>query len=313
MKKILIYIDEIELKNAIDLFGVVEKVYKGEQVETYGVCLGEKSVEFFLNKDFTFLIDGSMWNINPWEVEKITDALEELNEEFNFEMILFPATVMGRNIAPRLAMGLNTGLVADVTDVFVEDEEIVMVRPAFDGKILACIKNNTYPVMMSVRHGVFSYVVKGEKEKEIITFPLKKQNNYTVYLLGEKEKPMLKDIRKSPVLISGGGGVKNSFKELQTLADKLGGMVSASRSIVDSGIARRNIQVGQSGKTVSPELYIALGIFGSLQHVEGLKNVETIISVNTDRYAPICSLSELVVEGDAQEFVQKLVERIEKN
>ena len=104
----------------------------------------------------------------------------------------------------------------------------------------------------------------------------------------------------------------DQFHRLDELALELNAQVSASRRIIDSGIATRKIQVGQSGNTVSPKLYIALGIYGSLQHIEGLKNVENIISVNIDKDAPICSLSDIVVEGDAVEFIEKLVEKIRR-
>nr|MDA3941003.1 FAD-binding protein [Spirochaetia bacterium] len=112
------------------------------------------------------------------------------------------------------------------------------------------------------------------------------------------------------VLISGGGGITGGIPQLYSLAEELNGKVSASRRIVDQGLAPRNIQVGHSGKTVSPRLYMALGINGAMQHVEGLRNVESIISVNTARNAPICSLSDIVVEGDAREFVESLTTRI---
>lgn len=107
-----------------------------------------------------------------------------------------------------------------------------------------------------------------------------------------------------------GGGTARSFHKLESLADVLDGQVSASRKIIDKGIVSRSVQVGQSGKTVRPKLYMALGISGAIQHVEGLKNVENIIAVNTNRSAPICSLSDIVVEGDASEFIDKMVQRI---
>jgi len=113
-------------------------------------------------------------------------------------------------------------------------------------------------------------------------------------------------------LISGGGGVLEHFDRLQDLSEAMHAQVSASRRLVDSGVASRRIQVGQSGKTVSPRLYIALGIDGSLQHMEGLKNVEHLIAVNTNKDAPICSLADVVIAGDAVEFIDRLLERIER-
>jgi electron transfer flavoprotein alpha subunit len=118
------------------------------------------------------------------------------------------------------------------------------------------------------------------------------------------------DIRDSEILISGGNGVKDAFSDLYQLADALNGTVAASRKLVDQGIAPRSLQVGQSGKTVSPRLYMALGIHGTMQHIAGLRGIESIISINTNRNAPICSLSELVVHGDAAEFINKMVKKI---
>lgn len=131
-----------------------------------------------------------------------------------------------------------------------------------------------------------------------------------VVLVGRRPKDPPGDIRDAEILISGGGGVAGSFDELQKLAAVMGGRVTASRRAVDLGVAARAIQVGQSGRTVSPRLYIALGIDGAGQHIEGLRNIESIISVNTNRHAPICSISDIVVEGDAREFIERLCRRI---
>jgi electron transfer flavoprotein alpha subunit len=130
-------------------------------------------------------------------------------------------------------------------------------------------------------------------------------------LIERQEKSKTRDIRKSEVLISGGGGVVRDFHLLERLAEALHGMVAASRKVVDMGKAPRAIQVGQSGKIVSPRLYIALGISGSAQHVAGIRNAEYIISVNTDLQAPIFSMSDIVVEGDSRAFVEGLLKRIE--
>jgi electron transfer flavoprotein alpha subunit len=131
-----------------------------------------------------------------------------------------------------------------------------------------------------------------------------------VVLVGRRSKDPPGDIRDAEILISGGGGVLGSFAELEKLASAMGGRVAASRRAVDVGVAARTIQVGQSGRTVSPTLYMALGIDGAGQHIEGLRNIESIISVNTNRHAPICSISDIVVEGDASEFIERLCRRI---
>ncbi len=229
-----------------------------------------------------------------------------------FDCILVPATPFGRMIAPRIAMRLKTGLVADVTAISRNGDELKVIRPAYSGRIMAGIQyTGDGPVMMSIRQGVFQYDNRFEKTTRTENFTPSFVRDGKIRRLAVKHKEQIYDIRESNVLVSGGGGVSGDFHLLEQLARKLGGQVSASRKIVDRGIAPRSIQVGQSGRNVSPKLYIALGINGAIQHVEGLKQVENIIAVNINRDAPICSLSDIVVEGDAVTFIRKLVSQME--
>ncbi len=309
MNKSLIYFDEENFQNSIDLLEVVSQIYKDSEYETYGVGFNH-DIEIADGK-FDYLINVQAKRIKSYDILNITNCMEELNQIHDFESILIPATHMGRMLAPRLAMRLKVGLVADVTRINHSDTEVVMVRPAFDGKIFAGIVNrNCRPIMMSIRPNVFTYTAAQMKETQKMKFQPCKVQESKIKLLETREKEKVKDIRESEILISGGGGVINDFEHIRLLADELNGMVAASRRIVDSGIATRSIQVGQSGKTVSPKLYIALGIYGSLQHIEGLKDVENIIAVNTNKNAPICSLADIVIEGDAIEFVDKLIAKI---
>jgi len=216
-------------------------------------------------------------------------------------------------LAPRLAMRLNTGLVADVTAIRHEGDQLLAIRPAYSGRIMAAIEFvGDGPVMMSIRPGVFHWDRPTDKNTQTEIMTPANVCAGTMRRLAVKTKEQTYDIRESDVLVSGGGGMIGHFHELQRLAQTLGGQVSASRKIVDQGIAPRSIQVGQSGKTVSPKLYLALGINGAVQHVEGLRQVKNIISVNLNKNAPICSLSDIVVEGDAVTFIHKLVEKIEQ-
>jgi len=150
------------------------------------------------------------------------------------------------------------------------------------------------------------------KKPQQIVFPFRAQPS-GITLIGSREKPQVSDIRDSEILVSGGGGVLEQFSRLHDLSQVLHAQVAASRRVVDDGVASRKIQVGQSGKTVSPRLYLALGINGSTQHMEGLKNVEHLIAVNTNIDAPLCSQADVVVEGDAIEFIDRLLERIKRH
>lgn len=309
MKSVLIFQDDTSIKNTINLLGVVQKIYGDEAYTTYAVSTHQSFSEFLGFFHHIIIIqDDAVKRHNQLEV---VDILEELHKRYHFDCILIPATSFGRMLAPRVAMRIHSGLVADVTDIYKQIDKLEIIRPAYCGKILAGIScKGPGPIMMSIRPNVFSYSHTDDLETKVIEHvPTEKRSN-PIKLLGSRKKTRTYDIRESEVLISGGGGVKSNFAQLTALAKALKGEVSASRKLVDKSIAPRDIQVGQSGKTVSPKLYIALGIDGAMQHVQGLSKVRDIISVNLNRNAPICSLSDIVVEGDALEFIDKLLNRI---
>lgn len=310
LKKSLIYLEQNHFQNSVELLEVVRQIYGPEDHETYGVSFGSdcKGAEGL----FDCLIRIRDGELRSYDVPAMTDVMEELHQDHQFDSILFPATQTGRMLAPRLAMRLHTGLVADITAVNRIDGDVEIIRPAFGGKLMAGIVSKEVPLMMSVRRNVFSYHPKERKRTLIAEHQPKRRSKSSLELLETKEKVGIADIRDSEILISGGGGVMRDFELLKVLADEMNAQVSASRKTVESGIAPRSIQVGQSGKTVSPRLYMALGINGSIQHIEGLKNIENIIAVNTYHNAPIFSISDIAVEGDAKEFVIKLIDKIKK-
>ena len=312
MKRVLIYIENQHIKDDIDLLETARQIYVDEVYETFALMIhGEVSA---LDGKFDVIIDLTDKKILDYEVKTICDVISKLHDTYSFDALLFPASFRGRILAPRVAMTLDTGLVADVTDIAHRTHGLELIRPAYSGKIMASIQiTGKGPVMLSVRPGVFEYTsTKRVQTKIVVPEGLVYSTGGGLREIERKEKKIEYDIRESNVLISGGGGVERYFNELIPLAKLLRGHISASRAIVDKGIATRSIQVGQSGKTVSPTLYIALGIYGALQHIEGLHNVDYIISVNTNKDAPICSLSDIVVEGDAYIFIQKLIEKIKK-
>lgn len=309
MKKCLIFLDSEQIQNSIELLEVASQMYPSEHWESYGAAINYSPLE--AHGFFDFIIKVHDQNIKQYNVKAITDVIADIHKQFDFDVILIPATWCGRMLAPRLSIRLHTGLTADVTEIRHKDDIVEMVRPVFSNRLLAGIVNKSNgPVMMSVRQNVFQYNQNKDKQTRIIEFDYQADAQVGIRQVSVSEKSQSYDIRESNILVSGGGGVEKDFYRLEALAEVLKGNVAASRRIVDKGIAPRSIQVGQSGKTVSPMLYIALGIYGAIQHVEGLKNVAYIISVNTNTSAPICSLSDIVVEGDALMFVDLLTERI---
>ena len=307
--KILIYLDKTNPKD-LSLLGAAQHMTQGQHAWITAIGYKDNVPSSNSVYDEVLVIDET---VMPYDTLGLTDVIQEVQHNNNFDIILFPATQLGRILAPRVAIALHAGLVADVTDIEVHDDSIQMIRPAYSGKLMAqIIKTSDGPLMISDRPNGFQ-PVSVELKKTIITQLHSTHKDSGILLIQSRQKTAVEDIRDSKILISGGGGVLDHFDHLQKLATVLHAQVSASRRVVDSGVVHRKIQVGQSGKTVSPQLYIALGISGSVQHIEGLKNVETIIAVNTNKNAPICSLAALVVEGDAVEFIDRLITKLKQN
>ena len=310
MKKCLIFLEKEYEKFCVDLLKTAEEMY-GKDYKSIALSINANTSE--AETKFDEIISIKNETISDYDVKCAVGIIEELHKEYQFDSILITATHFGRMLAPSLAMRLGTGLVADITQIGHHKDQIEMIRPAFSGKILAGIINTSGgTIMMSVRPGVFLYEENPEKNTIIREYEPGKLEQTGIKRVSRKVKPESKDIRESDVLVSGGGGILRDFDVIDGLAERLGGMKAASRRVVDGGKADRNIQVGQSGKIVHPKLYIALGIYGALQHVAGLNRVEHIIAVNTNKNAPMCSLADIVVEGDAKTFVDRLIERIDR-
>lgn len=311
MKRCLIYVDREHLENSIELLEVARQIHTSEDYEVYGFVNGQMPMQCRGYYDYFFTMEEDV--IENYDIPVIGTKITELYQRYRFDTILIPGTWSGRMLAPRLAIKLHTGLTADVTGISIEDNMVKMVRPAYSGHMMAGIVNQgDGPILMTVRQNIFTYQGEKNKATKVLSVALEKATTARVKRIGTKEKEVIYDISESKVLISGGKGISRDFHRLEQLAELLNGQVSASRSIVDLELATRSIQVGQSGKTVSPNLYMAFGISGAIQHIEGLREVDYIISVNTDLNAPICSISDLVVEGDAAAFLELLIQQLKK-
>lgn len=306
MFKGLIVIDNDRVADSLDLVAVVERLAGDEESFIYG--LGINLTEDVKGLDDVIAVDAP--TIQSKDSQLVTTIIEQVHREYQFDSIILLATEFGRMVAPRAAMRLEVGLVADITDIEVDKRGKKLIRPAFSGNIMASIVCDSSPIMASVHPNVFHAADQTKIPQKIPFVPVElKASSIEVLEVVENEQSAV-DIREASVLVSAGGGFKRPIAELQELAEELSGAVSASKQLVDRKKAPREIQVGQSGKTVSPDLYIALGIYGSTQHIEGLKNVKEILSVNTDLGAPMNYLASLVVHGDAAEFARKLSTRL---
>lgn len=312
MSRVLLYVDPSAGRESRDLVAVAEEMYGRDACEIFALC--PAAVPEALEGVVDHVVTVPNGVVSPHDSAAVAAVIAGLHAAYGFRAIVLPATTFGRMIAPRAAMRIGTGLTADVTGIRHEGDTLQLVRPAFSGRMLASIVNRgDGPVMLTVRGGVFRLDDRPARTTRRIAFQPRGIPETGIELVETRPRSATRDIRESEVLVSGGGGVARSFDRLEALARLLGGMVSASRRVVDSGTAPRHIQVGQSGKTVSPRLYLALGISGSIQHVVGVRNAEHIIAVNSNRNAPICSLADIVVEGDARTFIEMMIRRIERD
>lgn len=234
-------------------------------------------------------------------------AFAELSERINPASILFSATPQGRELAPLVAAMLDTGLTADCTRLEVEGRKLIMIRPALGGNIEATIVSDTFPQMATVRPGTFPEPVPetGRKGTAISRpYPVHRPKEIVSVRTPEKGE----DISDAKILISLGNGIRkrSSVDIAYALAEKIGASVSCSRAIADKGWMPRSAQVGQSGKTVSPDIYIAFGISGSVQHLAGLR-AGKVISVNKDRNAPMNTVADTAIVGDADAVLESML------
>lgn len=259
--------------------------------------------------------------INTYSTEVYTTLLDGMIRSDKPDIFLVPATVLGRDMAPRLAARCDTGLTADATKLEFDPEDpssslLYVTRPAFGGNLFGTIINEIKrPQMTTLRPGVMDKMQKDTtrtfeiEKREIDVSEIKDQ----VRILEVLQKDHLAvDITKADIIISGGRGIGDNFHILRECADILGAEVGASRAAVDEGRISKEMQVGQTGKTVKPRVYIACGISGALQHLAGMEKSDFIIAINRDPDAPIFSAANIGLVGDALEILPLLTDEIRR-
>ena len=267
--------------------------------------------------------------LKEYRTEPYAHALASVINEFKPDVMLVGATAIGRDLGPRVSARVHTGLTADCTQLDIGDfpmvaipgkeqkhNQLLMTRPAFGGNTIATIACPEFrPQMATVRPGVMQKAerVAGAKAEVIEFNPgFTPDNKYVEILEVVKAVSDVADIMDAKILVSGGRGVGSAenFKMLEDLADALGGTVSCSRAVVDSGWKPRDLQVGQTGKTVRPQVYFAIGISGAIQHVAGMEESDIIVAINKDENAPIFDVADYGIVGDLNKIVPALSEQI---
>lgn len=260
-----------------------------------------------------------------------TSALINLFKEIKPQVCLMGATTIGRDLGPRVSSCLHSGLTADCTALEIGDHKdpktgveyknlLYQIRPAFGGNIVATIVNpECRPQMATVREGVMKKEVYDENYKgTVVALDVKKYIPETDYIVSIIDRHIAKskiNIKNAPIIVAGGYGVgsKENFDLLFKLADVLGAEVGASRAAVDAGFTEHERQIGQTGVTVHPKLYIACGISGQIQHIAGMQDSAIIISINSDPDAPINTIADYVITGNLEEVIPALIKYYKKN
>ena len=269
--------------------------------------------------------------LKEYRTEPYAHALAEVIKKYKPELMQVGATAIGRDLGPRVSARIHTGLTADCTQLEIGDfpinpipgreqlhNQLLMTRPAFGGNTIATIAcPNFRPQMATVRPGVMQKAERVEGAQAVIEEfnPGFVPNNKYVEILDiVKAVSDVEDIMDAKILVSGGRGVGSAenFKLLDDLAEALGGTVSCSRAVVDAGWKSKDLQVGQTGKTVRPHVYFAIGISGAIQHLAGMEESDIIIAINKDETAPIFDVADYGIVGDLNKILPALTEKIKE-
>lgn len=255
--------------------------------------------------------------LKDYLTEPYSQAMHQIVEKYLPSIVLIGATTIGRDLGPRLSARLGTGLTADCTKLEIsEKRELMMTRPAFGGNLMATILCSAHrPQMSTVRPGVMRKMARDNaRTGEVILFtPCFDPSKFRVRLLEKVNAGKgLIDIAQAKILVSGGRGVGSAegFEKLRELAQVLGAEVSSSRAMVDAGVMPHERQVGQTGKTVRPDLYFALGISGAIQHLAGMEESGYIVAINKDKFAPIFQSADLAIVADLNKIIPLLSSRL---
>ncbi len=317
---------------AFELLGKAKDLAKDLNTDVTAVLLGSGVKELAdqlaeYGADKVIVVDDP--ELKDYRTEPYAHALSSVINKYKPEIMLVGATAIGRDLGPRVSARVATGLTADCTVLEIGDfplqavpgqeqlhNQLLMTRPAFGGNTIATIAcPYNRPQMATVRAGVMQKIdpIKGAKANvEEFNPGFTPDNKYVEILDIVKSVAETVDIMDAKILVSGGRGVGSpeNFKILEDLAEVLGGTVSCSRAVVDSGWKPKDLQVGQTGKTVRPNVYFAIGISGAIQHVAGMEESDIIVAINKDADAPIFDVADYGVVGDLNKIVPKLTEAL---
>ena len=327
-------VDNVIGNIAFELIGKGKELAKDLGTEVTAVLVGsdvkglaDELAEYGADK--VIVVDDP--ELKEYRTEPYTHAIASVINEFKPEIFLIGATAIGRDLGPRVCARIHTGLTADCTKLDIGDfpinpvpgretkhNQLLMTRPAFGGNTIATIACPDFrPQMATVRPGVMQKLPKVEGVKATVVEynpGFTPDNKYVEIMEVVKAVSDTVDIMDAKILVSGGRGVGSpeNFKILEELAEAIGGTVSCSRAVVDAGWKPKDLQVGQTGKTVRPNVYFAIGISGAIQHLAGMEESDIIIAINKDDTAPIFDVADYGIVGDLNKVVPLLTEKLKE-
>jgi len=304
-----------------DTLGVkVAAILLGSDIEDLSI----KLIQY--GSDKVYVVEHPL--LRTYQTNSYAKVIVDLIHKHKPQIVLYGATIAGRDLAPRIASAAKAGLTADCTDLQIGDHKtfkdkklqknlLFQIRPAFGGNIIATIINlDRWPQMATVREGVMPMPEPDvTRSGEIIEEKIKlSQQDLPLEILDEHKRPKKVDLKAARVIVAGGAGVgsKDNFKLIWDLANSLGAAPAASRAAVDLGFIDRDHQVGQTGTTVRPSLYIAVGISGAIQHQAGMSQSQKIVAINNDPEAPIFQVAHYKIVGDLNEVLPKMIKAIKE-
>lgn len=287
-----------KLSYQIEAVAIGDEIERLESIGNFGVL----NVRHYKNSELA--------NYSPSAYSKI---FFEYAKETEASVIIFSNTSLGKDLAPRLAAKLDAGLAMDCTALDIQNNEIIATRPIYAGKVLLDMKLTSRTKVFTLRPNVFNPGIPGDTKSEISIVNIDSPDLSTKVIEIKKSEGKL-DVAEAEIIVSGGRGMKGpeNFHLVEELAQLLGAAPGASRAVVDAGWRPHGEQVGQTGKTVSPTLYIALGISGAIQHLAGMRSSKYIVAINKDKDAPIFQVADYGIAGDIFEIVPALIDEIKK-
>ena len=322
-KNVYVFVEQREgvIQNVgLELLGKARELADALNEKVYAMLLGHDLTTqaqecIAYGADTVLRVDAP--ELATYVTEPYAQAIYQIIRDNKPSIVLIGATTIGRDLGPRLSARVETGLTADCTGLEIsEDRDLLMTRPAFGGNTIATIAcPDNRPQMATVRPGVMQKIAPIAGAKAVIEEynpGFTPNNKYVTIKEVVKAVSDTVDIMDAKILVSGGRGVGSAenFKILDDLAEVLGGTVSCSRAVVDNGWKPKDLQVGQTGKTVRPQIYFAIGISGAIQHVAGMEESDLIVAINKDETAPIFDVADYGIVGDLNKVVPALTEQL---